>query len=124
MAPDETNTTEGTELTAQQVAAGEPANAQIVDVRTDEEVAVSRIPDSRHIPLDRLQADAGQLDRERPVVFYCRGGDRSATAADAFRASGWEAFHIAGGILQWAERGLPLEPEGAEVGARTGLPPR
>jgi rhodanese-related sulfurtransferase len=113
-----------TELPAEQVANGAPANAQLVDVRTDEEVAASRIPDSRHIPVERLEQEAETLDRGRPVVFYCRGGERSSAAADAFRNSGWDAYSIIGGLTSWADQGLPLEPEGAAVGTRSQLPPR
>jgi|ERR671919_3203604 rhodanese-related sulfurtransferase len=111
-------------LRPEQVAAGTPANAQLVDVRTDAEHEAARIPDARHIPIERLQEEAGTLDRERPVVFYCRSGDRSTAAAEAFRASGWEAHSIEGGLSRWAEEGLPLEPETAEVIAPSGLPPR
>jgi rhodanese-related sulfurtransferase len=112
------------QLSPQQVAAGEPRNAQLVDVRTDAEYEAARIPDARHIPLERLQEEADALDRERPVVFVCRSGDRSASAAEAFRASGWDAYSIEGGISRWAEDELPLEPEAAEVIAPSGLPPR
>jgi hypothetical protein len=43
-------------------------------------------------------------------------------AVDAFRASGWDAYAITGGLVAWAEEGLPLEPEGAEVAHHSGLP--
>jgi rhodanese-related sulfurtransferase len=97
-------------------------DAQLVDVRTAEEYETSHIEGARHLPLDQLQAAAGELDQGRPVVFYCRSGDRSAMAVDAFRASGWDAYAITGGLVAWAEEGLPLEPEGAEVAHHSGLP--
>ena len=62
------------------------------------------------------------LENERPVVLYCRSGDRSGPAAQAFRASGWDARSMAGGLVAWAEKGLPLEPEDGEVAARSNLP--
>jgi rhodanese-related sulfurtransferase len=74
------------------------------------------------MPLVELDADAQQLDREKPVILYCRSGDRSGMAADALRASGWEAYSVAGGLVAWAEAGLPLEPEGGEVAVRPNLP--
>jgi rhodanese-related sulfurtransferase len=97
--------------------------AQVVDVRTDEEHAAGYIAETLHIPLDRLTEEAERLDRDRPVIFYCRGGERSATAAAAFRASGWDAYNIQGGLVAWAEEGLPLEPEGGKVAERSYLPP-
>ncbi|MEX2195869.1 MAG: rhodanese-like domain-containing protein [Thermoleophilaceae bacterium] len=98
--------------------------AQVVDVRTQEEREAGHLPGSAHIPLERLEQSAGEMDREWPVVFYCRGGDRSAMAADAFRASGWDASSMEGGIVAWAEGGLPLEPERGEIGSPSGLPPK
>ena len=96
-------------------------DAQIVDVRTDEERAAGRIPETRHVPFERLREAAAELDRERPLVFYCRGGDRSLAAAEAFAASGYDARSLAGGIVAWREAGRPVE---GEIAAPSGLPPR
>jgi rhodanese-related sulfurtransferase len=88
---------------------------QIVDVREDAEHEAGRIAGSRHVELGRLTAEAGSIDRDRPVVFYCRVGARSAMAAQAFRASGWDAYSMGGGLLQWDARGLPLDPPDGRV---------
>ena len=107
------------EKTPEEVEAGD---VQLVDVRTAEEREAGRIPgDTVHIPFDELLPRAGELDRERPVVFYCRSGDRSASAADAFAASGFEASSLAGGIVGWEESGRAIE---GEIGHPSGLPPR
>jgi rhodanese-related sulfurtransferase len=100
------------------------SGAQVVDVRTPEEFEAGHIAGARLIPLDEVESDAAGLDRSQPLVVYCRSGERSGMAADAFAASGWNAQSIAGGLLAWAEAGLPLEPEGGEVAERSGLPPR
>jgi rhodanese-related sulfurtransferase len=100
----------------------ELADAQLVDVRTPAEYEASRIEGARHITLDELETSTDQLDKERPLVFYCRTGERSAMAADAFRASGWDAYSVGGGLVAWAEQGLPLEPEGAEVAQHSSIP--
>jgi rhodanese-related sulfurtransferase len=89
--------------------------AQLVDVRTPEEHAAGRIAGALHIELDRLPAEADAIERERPVVFYCRSGTRSALATGAFRAAGFEAYNLDGGLLAWVESGLPIEPEGGSV---------
>jgi rhodanese-related sulfurtransferase len=98
-------------------------DAQFIDVRTPAEHEAGRIPGARLVQLDEVQAAADSFDRGRPLVFYCRSGDRSTLAVDAFRASGWDAYAIDGGLLAWAEEGLPLEPEGGEVAHHSGLPP-
>jgi rhodanese-related sulfurtransferase len=110
------------ELTPQNAA--DMSDAQFVDVRTPAEYETSHIKDARHLTLDELQARADELDRDRPVVFYCRSGERSQMALDAFLASGWDAYAIGGGLLAWHEQGLPLEPEGAEVAQHSSIPSR
>jgi rhodanese-related sulfurtransferase len=83
---------------------------QVVDVREPYEWAAGRIAGARHIEMDDLAAAAASLDRERPVVFYCRVGARSGMAAHAFRRAGYEAYNLAGGLEAWVADGLPLEP--------------
>jgi rhodanese-related sulfurtransferase len=97
-------------------------DAQVVDVRADYEYETGHLPGARHVPLERLESEAEGLDRSRPVILYCRGGNRSAMAAEAFRNSGWDAYSIAGGLVAWADTGLPLEPEDGEVAERSNLP--
>ena len=96
---------------------------ELVDVRLDEEWEAAHIPGAKHIPLDSLSARAAEIDRSKPVVLYCRSGDRSGGAADALAASGWDVQSMEGGLEAWAEKGLPLEPEAGEVIAPSGLPP-
>ena len=88
---------------------------ELVDVREQYEWEAGRIAGARHIELERLAARAEEIDRARPVVFQCRLGARSAMATAAFRAAGWNAFNLSGGIQAWAEAGLPLEPADGHV---------
>jgi rhodanese-related sulfurtransferase len=82
---------------------------QLVDVRTAPEHAAERIADDVLIELDRLPAEAGSIDRDRPLLFYCKTGSRSALATDAFRSAGYDAHNLAGGIEAWIASGLPVE---------------
>jgi rhodanese-related sulfurtransferase len=100
------------------------AGAQLVDVRTDTEYAAGHIPGSRHVALADVQSEAAGLIKDQPLVVYCRSGERSGMAADAFAASGWDAHSIEGGLLQWADDGLEIEPEGGSVAENPNLPPR
>lgn len=104
------------DLDAGQVAERlEDEDWQVIDVREPYERDAGHIPNTRHIELERLAGQADSIDRERPVVFYCRLGARSAMATQAFRASGYEAYNLSGGISAWASAGLPLAPEGGRV---------
>lgn len=96
--------------------------AQLIDVREGYEHEAGHIPGSRNIEVTGLTAAAGELDQSKPVVFYCRSGDRSTMPAEAFRASGWEAYTLDGGLAAWVEAGQPLEPEGGEVAQRRAGP--
>lgn len=91
--------------------------ATVIDVRRPYEWDGGRLAGARHIEMNELSAAAGSIDRDRPVLFYCRGGNRSGMAADAFREAGYDAYHLAGGLAAWAEAGRPLDPEGGEVRA-------
>ena len=93
----------------------ESGEGEVIDVRQDYEHEAGRIAGSRHIEMNELTQNAGSIPKDRPVVFYCRGGSRSAMAAEAFSQAGYDAHNMTGGIAAWAEAGLPLEPEGGEV---------
>jgi rhodanese-related sulfurtransferase len=90
-------------------------DVQLVDVREPYEHEAGRIAGSLHIELQRLPEEAASLDRERPIVFYCRSGSRSALAADAFVASGFDARNLDGGLEAWVGAGLPIEPSSGRV---------
>jgi rhodanese-related sulfurtransferase len=91
------------------------AQVQLIDVRETGEYRAGRIAGARHIPLAQLPAEVAELDRERPIVFYCRSGSRSAMATEAFRGAGFDAHNMAGGLLDWEAAGLPLEPADGRV---------
>ena len=89
--------------------------AQLVDVRVEHEWEAGHIAGATHLPLDELAARAGEIDRERPVILYCRGGNRSTMATEALTAAGYDAAKLTEGITGWAEADLPLNPEDGYV---------
>jgi rhodanese-related sulfurtransferase len=88
---------------------------QLIDVRQPHEFEAGRIAGARHLELAQLASHAEEIDREKPVVFYCRSGARSAMATDAFLGAGFDAHNMVGGLLDWQATGLPLEPEDGRV---------
>ena len=88
---------------------------RLVDVREAREWDAGHIAGARHVEMDRLTEEAGSLTGNPPVVFYCRTGARSAVAAQAFTVSGLTAYNMAGGLVLWVERGLPIEPDDGTV---------
>jgi len=88
---------------------------QLIDVRAPHEHQAGRIAEGRLIELSELPQQADSLDRDRPVIFYCRSGGRSAMAAQVFESEGFDAHNLAGGLLEWHAAGLPIVPADGEV---------
>jgi hydroxyacylglutathione hydrolase/adenylyltransferase/sulfurtransferase len=88
---------------------------QLIDVREPYEWEAGRIAGARHIELERVASQADTIDRDRPVVFYCRLGARSGMAANAFRRAGYDAYSLDGGITAWDAQDLGLEPDDGHV---------
>lgn len=86
-------------------------DGELIDTRRDYEWEGGRLPGARHIELNRVSSEAANLPRDRPLIFYCRGGNRSRFVAEAFRNDGYDAYSIAGGIEAWAAAGLGIEGE-------------
>ncbi|MGH8866754.1 MAG: rhodanese-like domain-containing protein [Actinomycetes bacterium] len=82
---------------------------QILDVREPDEWAEGHIPDAVHIPMDQVPERLDELDRDRPVVAVCRSGRRSGEVVDYLSRLGISAENMPGGMVQWADQGLPIK---------------
>ena len=92
------------------VAARDAGSAQILDVREPDEWAEGHIPDATHIPLGSLPLRTNELDAETPVIVVCRSGVRSLSGADILLKAGFgDAKSMAGGMIDWAASGQPVE---------------
>jgi sulfur-carrier protein adenylyltransferase/sulfurtransferase len=84
----------------------------LVDIREEWELESGTIAGSEHIPMGEVGA---RLDpeRDRHIVLYCAHGNRSLRLAKAMHEHGFEdVVSLAGGIVAWAEAGLPVEVPG------------
>jgi rhodanese-related sulfurtransferase len=77
-------------------------DAQLVDVRTPEEFAMSKLPGAVNIPLQDIDqvADA-ELDDSRPVIVFCRSGQRSHMAMQILLAKGFPEVYNMGPYQAW-----------------------
>jgi rhodanese-related sulfurtransferase len=83
--------------------------AQLIDVRTEAEVAQGVIDGAIHIPLHLLPLRAADIPQDKPVVIYCRSGARSAQACSFMASKGYGNMHnLSGGIMAWARSGNAL----------------
>jgi rhodanese-related sulfurtransferase len=86
-------------------------DVEIIDVREPEEYdgPLGHIAGARLIPLSQLPRRAAELDLDRPIVTVCRSGGRSAQAVVLLEKTGFKRVaNLAGGMLAWHERGLPV----------------
>lgn len=87
----------------------EGKDIQLVDVRTPAEVSRGMIPGAIPLPLTVLPMKAADLSKEKPVVFYCMSGGRSAQAAAFLANQGYpEPVSLRGGITAWSRNGYPV----------------
>ena len=74
--------------------------ALIIDVRTTEEYAAGHLPYALHIPYEQIEQQFAQLElrKDRPVVLYCRSGNRAGIAYKMLENRGYTALHNGGGL--------------------------
>lgn len=81
----------------------------LIDVRTDVEFAQGSVPGAKHMPLHILPLMADQIENQKPVVFICRSGARSAQACAFLASKGFaNVYNLRGGVMGWAQAGLAL----------------
>ncbi len=84
----------------------------LLDVREHDEWAAGRAPNAVHIPLYELPDRFAEIPAGRPLSVVCKVGARSAQATVWLIANGVDARNVAGGMLAWAQQGLPVEGDG------------
>ena len=76
----------------------------IVDVRTPEEFANGALPKAINISVTSLNFpfEINKLDKTKAVMIYCKSGSRSARAAVAMKALGFDKiYELEGGYMAW-----------------------
>jgi phage shock protein E len=76
-------------------------NAQFVDVRTPEEFISSQLPGAKNIPLHIIEDQCATLDKSRPVVVFCRSGQRSQMALQILKSKGFSEVYNMGSYMAW-----------------------
>jgi adenylyltransferase/sulfurtransferase len=79
---------------------------RLLDVREPFERRIADLPDTdqQRIPMGELERRVGELDRDVPVVVYCRTGSRSGLVTRWLRARGFDqAWNLEGGVMAWRD---------------------
>lgn len=82
---------------------------QLIDVRTPEEFATGHIAGAVNIPVEELGGRLDEVNKDQPVVVYCRSGNRSAQAASILESAGHTGIYDLGGIRAWQQAGFPVQ---------------
>ncbi len=86
------------------------AGSCLLDVREPAEWAEAHVRGALFIPLGELESRIADVPADREVICMCRSGRRSAKAQAILKDKGrTRVLNMAGGILRWAERKLPVE---------------
>ena len=74
-------------------------NATLVDVRTPEEFKEGHYPNATNIPLDVVQQNIQKFrEMPKPIIVYCRSGNRSGMAVTILKQAGINEAINGGGL--------------------------
>ncbi|MCL4181459.1 MAG: CoA-disulfide reductase, partial [Verrucomicrobia bacterium] len=84
-----------------EIAALDPRQTLLLDVRRPDERNAGFIPGSIHIPLDDLRGRMSELPRDRELIVHCLSGQRSYFACRALSQHGFRVRNLTGSWLTW-----------------------
>ena len=86
--------------------------AVVIDVCEAHEYAAGHISGAKHIPLGQLanQLPGTVKNKDLPLIFVCKSGTRSSSAARIAKGLGYtKAQSLGGGLSGWLAASLPVE---------------
>ena len=100
-----------TEVSQQEFMSQKPGSYLILDVRTPEEFAAGHLDDAMNIPHDHVADQLPQIQQyaAKPVLLYCRSGNRAVKTAEVLAKAGFtNLHHLTGDMQGWEAAGLPV----------------
>jgi sulfur-carrier protein adenylyltransferase/sulfurtransferase len=93
-------------------------SAVLIDVREQDEFRAGHIPGALGIGRGILEYHIADVvpDTGREIILYCRGGNRSALAAESLKQMGYEnVSSMIGGYRQWSSESRPESKDGKPI---------
>jgi len=84
-------------------------NITLLDVRENDEYKSGHIPNTLHIPLNKLEANLNKLPKDKKILVYCKSGNRSITASRILKSKGYTPIDIKDGIIGLVSNGMRIE---------------
>lgn len=81
-----------------------------LDIRTKDEVLAGSIPGSIHLQRGFLELKISNVipDKNKKIIIYCKGGNRSALAALTLMQMGYKnVYNLSGGYTSWIKTRHP-----------------
>ncbi|CUB05362.1 rhodanese-like domain-containing protein [Marinomonas fungiae] len=72
--------------------------AMLIDVRTAQEFKAGHLKNAINMPLSTLSKSANPIDRNTPIVVYCRSGSRASHAKRELYDMGFVNVYNGGGL--------------------------
>jgi peroxiredoxin family protein/rhodanese-related sulfurtransferase/TusA-related sulfurtransferase len=80
----------------------EDSAVTLLDVRTRTEFSAGAIPSALNVPLEQLRERIADVPNDRPVVTYCKLGQRGYIAERILRQNGYQDVrNLSGGLVTW-----------------------
>ncbi len=81
----------------------------LLDVRTASEFGEGHIAGARNLPVQEVGQKMGEVPTDKPVILYCRSGNRSGMAVQLLQAAGYTNVYNAGSLHDLVKQGLPTQ---------------
>jgi thioredoxin len=87
------------------------SDEQLIDVRTPSEFTAGHLEGATNLDWNggQFEKEAGKLDKNKPVMVYCRTGGRSTEAAEWLKKEGFtKVYEMKSGITGWQAENFPV----------------
>jgi len=78
----------------------EKGECLLIDVRNPEEFRAERIEGARNVPVDSIRRELSELDRDTPLLLYCKTGKRCLRAFDQLNEMGFHHIIVLDGGIE------------------------
>jgi rhodanese-related sulfurtransferase len=83
---------------------------QVVDTAPAPDWAGGHVPGAVNLPMLAIRSRAGELAKDKPVIFFSEDGVQSAGAAGIASSIGFtEVYNVEGGTRAWIKAGFEVE---------------
>lgn len=89
------------------------AEYRVLDVREPFEYRYGHVPRAELLPSGSAWQVAADVPADLPIAVICGDQTRSAAVASMLMRAGRDARLVMGGMVDWAERGYPIEKQTA-----------